>query len=191
MDVLHVHLGKGALPGEVSLSQDLFGALPLYTACPLLCFSEVLISFHFVLFCFVCFNFPTATRTLIGTLCLRKDSGICFLPASMTSAVILGLGCVTLLCLAGVRAALGPLLWPLQQDPLDDGSSHTYSSFVRLLADLLEQSLCFIRLHMVRPSRENPESIYTIASGTSESDGCSLHLDHLFVAVFQEKGHDL
>lgn len=41
----------------------------------------------------------------------------------MPSGVALGLGCVTLSWLAGVRAGLGFPLWPLQQDPLDDGSA--------------------------------------------------------------------
>lgn len=61
------------------------------------------------------------TRTLIGTLCLRKDSGICLL-APMPSVVVLELGCVALSWLVGVGTGLGIPLGPLQQDLLDDGS---------------------------------------------------------------------
>lgn len=37
------------------------------------------------------------TRTLIGTLCLRKESGICLCLAPTPSAVALEIGCVALM----------------------------------------------------------------------------------------------
>lgn len=50
----------------------------------------------------------TVTRTLIGTLCLRKDSGICVSPlASVPSVVALELGCVTPSWLVGVWTGPG------------------------------------------------------------------------------------
>lgn len=48
--VLHVRLGEGALPGDVSLSRGPLA--PHFSHCLFsLCFSEVLILFCFVLFC--------------------------------------------------------------------------------------------------------------------------------------------
>lgn len=79
------------------------------------------------------------TRTLIGTLCLRKDSGICPLLAPMTYVVAVELGCVVLSWLMGLGwAGLGSLLWP---PPLDFGWQAPLILISPSVAYLLEQGL--------------------------------------------------
>lgn len=98
--------------------------------------------------------------------------------------------------LVGVQAGLGPLLWPLQWDPVEDGSLAPSCSHLHLLACLLEQGLCLFRLSVVKPSRENhpwasPRSSPLLLLGPLGFI-TEPHHDHpVHMAVFQEKGHGL